>query len=72
MGGFGMNIACDKKPKCKLTGKDGNVFNIIGLVQRALKDAGKVDEAKDFVAKAFAAESYDEVLYLATEVCDVE
>jgi hypothetical protein len=28
-----------KKPVCKLVGQDGNVFNLLGLAQRALRKA---------------------------------
>jgi len=52
------------KPKCKLVGKDGNVFNLIGLASRALKDAGMRDQAKEMTEKCFAAHSYDEALQI--------
>lgn len=55
----------DEKPECKLIGEDGNVFNIIGRVQRTLRQAGKKDDASAFVKAAFSAGSYDEVLNLA-------
>jgi hypothetical protein len=29
----------NQKPKCQLTGVDGNVFNIIGTVSKTLKRA---------------------------------
>ena len=53
------------KPKCRLIGQDGNVFNIIGLVKKALRDAGQSDKAGEFVARAFNSGSYDEVLNMA-------
>ena len=28
------------KPKCKLTGQDGNIFNLMAVVKKALVDAG--------------------------------
>ena len=59
------------KPACKLVGEDGNVFNIIGRVQRALRGAGQADRAREFVQEAFAAGSYDEVLALCTDYVDV-
>jgi len=59
------------KPRCKLVGKDGNVFNVIGLVRRALIKAGQQDAAKEFVQRAFKARSYDEVLVLCMEFVDV-
>jgi hypothetical protein len=60
------------KPVCKLIGKDGNVFNIIGLVSQALKRAGQAARAKEFVRQAFAAQSYDAVLGLAMDYVEVK
>jgi hypothetical protein len=60
-----------RKPACKLVGEDGNVFNVIGRVKRALKDAGQPDRAREFVQRAFGAQSYDEVLGLCHEYVDV-
>jgi len=60
------------KPKCKLIGKDGNVFNIIGLVKKALKESGQSEKAKEFVSRAFAAKSYDEVLAMADGYVEIQ
>ena len=59
------------KPAVRLTGTDGNVFAIIGKVSGALKKAGLAAEAKAFTAAAFGAGSYDEVLRLCMDYCDV-
>ena len=59
------------KPTVKLVGQDGNVFNLIGLASRALKKAGQPGAAKEFTDKAFASGSYDAVLQLIMEYCDV-
>ena len=56
----------------KLIGEDGNVFNVIGRTQKALRRAGLEDEAKEFVDRAFKAGSYDKVLRLVMEYCEVE
>lgn len=56
----------------QLTGKDGNVFNIIGIVQKALKKASRDDLAKEFVEKAFKAQSYNEVLQIIKEYVEIE
>ena len=52
------------KPKCKLIGIDGNVFIIIGAVNKTLEKAGLND-------KAMQQESYDDVLRLCFEYVDV-
>jgi len=59
------------KPPCKLVGTDGNVFAVIGRVKQALKKAGQDEQASEFVQKAFAAKSYDEVLALCMDYVDV-
>ena len=59
------------KPKCKLVGEDGNVFNIIGSVSKSLKQAGLKTEATEFQDKAFNSGSYDEVLQLAMKYVEV-
>lgn len=59
------------KPECQLSGRDGNVFNIIGIVCRTLRLAGQPDKAIEFSTKAFAAKSYNEVLILCEEYVDV-
>jgi len=58
-------------PACRLVGTDGNVFAIIGRVQRTLRAAGQPGHAEAFVARAFQAKSYDEVLVLCLEYVDV-
>ena len=36
-----------EKPKCALIGKDGNIFNLVGLASRTLKQNGMQKEAKE-------------------------
>lgn len=60
-----------EKPVCVLVGQDGNVFNIIGRVSKALKRVGQADRANEFATKAFRAGSYNEVLNLCHDYVDV-
>ncbi len=60
-----------EKPTVKLIGKDGNVFNIIGRVVRALKEAGQRERADEFATRATSSGSYDEVLALLDEYVEV-
>ena len=50
------------KPKVKLVGQDGNIFNILSIASRALKEAGYADEAKEMQTRVFASDSYEEAL----------
>lgn len=59
------------KPKCLLTGTDGNVFSIISKVARALVKAGKRKLADEFKSKALRQESYDHVLALCHDYVEV-
>ena len=59
------------KPQCKLIGENGNVFNIIGIVSRTLKDFGYEDKAVEFSIKAIRCENYDDVLQLVMEYVEV-
>lgn len=58
-------------PDCKLTETDGNVFSVIGKVQKSLRDAGRKDRAAEFTERAFACGSYDAVLQLCFEYVNV-
>lgn len=62
----------DIKPTVKLTGQNGNVYNIISLVSSALRKAGLRDKEKEWQEKAFKADSYDEVLQLCFDYVEPE
>ena len=54
------------KPKTnirvRLTGKDGNIFHLLGLVQQALRRGGKPELAKEVTAAVMSSKSYEEAL----------
>lgn len=60
-----------EKPVCQLSGQDGNVFNIIGIVSKTLVRAGQREQAEEFKKKAFSSGSYDEVLALCFDYVEV-
>jgi len=55
------------KPRCKLVGENGNIFNLVAIASRVLKDAGLRKEAKDMQDRVFASHSYDEALVIICE-----
>lgn len=60
------------KPFVQLTGEDGNAFFIIGRVSKALKGAGMIEEAEQFTERAFNCGSYEELLCLIPEYCEID
>jgi len=69
--GVELFISEDLKPECQLTGINGNVFNVIGTVSKALRNAGLRDKAVEFSDRAVQQECYDDVLTLCFEYVDV-
>ena len=60
-----------QKPTVKLIGEDGNAFNILGRVKRALVKAGMHEEAKAFMEEATAGD-YNHLLATVQKYVDVE
>ena len=57
----------DDKPESPLIGADGNIFNILGIASRTLKDCGMQDEAKEMWTRATESGSYDSALAIIME-----
>ena len=61
------------KLKCRLIGEDGNIFNLMGIVSRTLKEAGELEKAEEMIRRITSdAKSYDEALAMLMEYVDVE
>lgn len=61
------------KPKCKLIGENGNIFNLMGIAARTLRRAGLREEAGEMVDRITkSAKSYDEALTIIAEYVEVE
>jgi len=63
------------KPECRLAGENGNVFNLIGLVRRALIDNSLYDELAEFDADMEkvrqGGSTYSDVLVLFTRYVEI-
>ena len=63
------------KPECKLIGENGNVFNLIAVVRRTLRDNQLHQELDafdaDFKMIQGSGGTYDDVLVLFTDYVDV-
>lgn len=61
-----------KKPVCKLSGENGNVFNLLAKVCRVLKDSNMKQEMEECREKVFNSPSYDSALQIMMEYVEVE
>lgn len=59
-----------KKVKAPMVGADGNVYNLICICQRALKNEGYRKEADELFDKVTHSHSYDEALQIMMEYVD--
>lgn len=60
-----------EKPKCALIGKDGNIFNLMGIASRTLRNNNMKEEAKEMVIRIEESKSYDEALCIISEYVDI-
>lgn len=60
------------KPIVKLTGENGNVFNLIAICGTALKKVNQYDLAKKMQDEVFASKSYNEALAIMAKYCEIE
>ena len=56
----------------ELIGQDGNIFNLMGIVGRALKENGKGEFVEEFYADVKSASSYDMALVKIMSWVNVE
>lgn len=68
LGGF---ISATQKPDCPLIGEDGNIFNLMGIASRTLRDHGMPEQAKEMSERIRASGSYDEALNIIGEYVNI-
>lgn len=61
----------DIKPRCKLIGEDGNIYNLIGIASRTLRRVGLSDKAKEMTSRIYSSGSYSEALSIIAEYVEV-
>lgn len=72
LGGFiqGQRV---EKPDCPLIGEDGNIFNLMGIASRTLKQNGLKDQAKEMRERITGGDchSYSEALNIIGEYVNI-
>ena len=63
-----------KKPPCPLVGQNGNIFNLIGLASRTLRQNGMTAESKEMQNRIMGGDchSYEEALGIISEYVETE
>lgn len=72
LGGFiGEPSSEPEKPDCALIGQDGNIFNLVGIAARTLREHDRKDQAKEMTDRVFASGSYGEALCIIGEYVNI-
>ena len=67
-----MEIPQEKqKPDCPLIGADGNIFNLMGIASRTLKDNGMRAEAAEMRERIMSGGSYENALCILGEYVNI-
>ena len=59
------------KPRCKLTGTDGNIFALGARASATLKKAGKATQVPEMLHRICQSHSYAEALSVIADYVDV-
>ena len=66
------NMSSNDKPKCPLIGQDGNIFNLMGIASRTLKNNGMDEQSKEMINRITKEpKSYEEAIGIITEYVEV-
>ena len=72
LGGFVGGQAQERElPDCPLIGADGNIFNLMGIAARTLKDHGMKEEAAEMQQRITDSGSYDNALCIIGEYVNI-
>lgn len=72
LGGFISENEIERgKPDCPLIGEDGNIFNLIGIAARTLRNNDMKAEAKEMSSRVMSAGSYEDALQIIGEYVNI-
>ena len=59
LGGFVQEQTQKEKPDCELIGHDGNIFNLMGIASRTLKQSGMAEQAQEMYERITGGGCHD-------------
>lgn len=66
-----MKASEQNKPDCKLIGENGNIFNLVGIAARTLRQNDMAEQATEMRNRVFSSGSYDEALCIIGEYVNI-
>ena len=57
-----------QKPDCPLIGQNGNIFNLMGIASRTLKEHGMEEQAREMRSRIMESGSYDKAETMSTSL----
>lgn len=74
LGGFVQGTTAQakiQKPDCALIGQNGNIYNLVGIASRTLKDSGFREEAEKMSSRALSAGDYYKAISIIEEYVNI-
>ncbi len=68
-------MGTNDKPRCPLIGANGNIYNLLGMASRTLRENGMREQAQEMQSRVTASGSYSEALNILgeyVEICSAE
>ena len=65
------NEKSNPKPDCPMIGTDGNIFSLVGIAAKTLKDNGSSALAHEMIARVYDSGSYDEAISVIDEYVNI-
>ena len=60
-----------QKPDCPLIGRDSNVFNLMGIAGRTLREHGMEEQAQEMLQRITQCQSYDSALNIISDYVNI-
>jgi len=60
------------KPKCKLIGECGNIFNLMAVASQTLREHGMKEKVYEMQERIFTAPTYDVALSIIDDYVEIE
>lgn len=71
LGGYVHSQQTQQKPDCPLIGQDGNIFNLMGIASRTLKENGMEEQAREMRQRITLCQNYDSALSIIVDYVNV-